>query len=289
MYHVKENIIVMRINIAGVEVDPVTKNQTIAEIDKMIAQKQPGYLVTVYSEFVVFAQKDLDYKRVLNKAKLSLPDGIGILWAARYLALPTQFSIFNLQFLKKILCLWQVLYTGAAIIFNPNYIRSVLSEQVTGSHLIWDIAKLASQNSYSLALVGGHNRVAEITALKLKDKFHNLMITLIDSPEKFDDQVVKKIAQSNSDILLIAYQPPRQEKWLAKNIDKLNVSVAIGLGGTFDYIAGKRLPAPRFVHYMGLEWLFRLITQPWRLKRMWNAIPVFIWTVYRFKVQGLKI
>jgi N-acetylglucosaminyldiphosphoundecaprenol N-acetyl-beta-D-mannosaminyltransferase len=64
----------------------------------------------------------------------------------------------------------------------------------------------------------------------------------------------------------------------------LNVKVAIGLGGTFDYLAGVRQSAPDWVHYMGLEWLWRLITQPWRWKRMWNAIPVFSWLIFKYKV-----
>jgi N-acetylglucosaminyldiphosphoundecaprenol N-acetyl-beta-D-mannosaminyltransferase len=68
----------------------------------------------------------------------------------------------------------------------------------------------------------------------------------------------------------------------------LNVKVAMGLGGTFDYLAGIRLPAPKFVHYIGLEWLWRLVTQPWRIRRIWNAIWVFIGIVYHYKIHQMK-
>jgi N-acetylglucosaminyldiphosphoundecaprenol N-acetyl-beta-D-mannosaminyltransferase len=95
--------------------------------------------------------------------------------------------------------------------------------------------------------------------------------------------VIKEINDSNSDILLIAYSPPKQEQWLYENIQKLNVKMAMGLGGTFDYIAGKQVLPPNFMHQMGLEWLWRLITQPWRIKRIWNAVPVFIWKIYKYK------
>jgi N-acetylglucosaminyldiphosphoundecaprenol N-acetyl-beta-D-mannosaminyltransferase len=234
-------------------------------------------LVTAYSEFIVFAQNDPQYQQVLNNADLSLPDGIGILWAAKYLSLSAK---------NKLQAVWQVVYTGASLIFNPGYCRTVLSEQVTGRKLVWDIAKLAAENDFSLALAGGIDGVANGAAERLKSKFPNLKINLAlsDFPE-FNGDVAQKIQASNSDILLIAYQPPKQEKWLAQNLSKLNVKVAMGLGGTFDYLAGKRAEAPGLIHHMGIEWLWRLITQPWRVKRIWNAIVVFIRTVYRNKVN----
>lgn len=271
-----------KVNIAGVLVDNISNSNTIKKINEIISSGQTKYIVTTYSEFVVFANHDEEYKKILNQAALSLPDGIGILWAAKFLSIPLN---PNSLILNPIIALWQVVYTGAAIIFNPKLIRTVIIEQVTGSHLIWDVAKLASQNNYSLSLIGGENGVAELTAKKLLDRFPDLKINLSLSGTKFNDDLVTQISKSNSDILVIAYQPPRQEKWLAQNLVKLNVNVCMGLGGTFDYIAGKRTQAPRILHYIGLEWLWRLVTQPWRWKRMWNAVPVFIWTVYKFKIK----
>ena len=236
----------MRVNIAGVEIDNITKDQAIARIDEFIKSNQPHYVVTPYSEIVVFAQTDDQYKKVLNSADLSLPDGIGILWAAKYLGFK-------------------------------------IDHRVTGRKLIFDIAKLSSDKKYSLALVGGEGNVAAVTAAELKKLYPNLRVNLALSGRPFDDQIVREIADSNSDILLIAYSPPKQEIWLSENYLKLNTKVAIGLGGTFDYLAGKQLTPPNFVHYIGLEWLWRLITQPKRLKRMWNAIPVFIWKIYQYK------
>lgn len=257
----------MKIDIAGVLIDNVTKQEALKKIDEFIQSGKPHLVVTPYSEFIVFAQNDENYKKVLNSADLSLPDGIGILWAAYYL------SSINYHLLTSL----------AAIILNPAKVRSVIREQVTGSHLIWDLAKLASAKGYSIALVGGKNSVALKTAERLKVSSQSLKVTLALSDQPFDDSLVDQINRSKSDILFIAYSPPKQETWLFENLQKLNVKVAMGLGGTFDYIAKKRPSAPKFMHYMGLEWLWRLITQPYRIKRMWNAVPVFIWKIYKYK------
>jgi len=261
----------MKINIAGVNIDNVTKAQAIERIDEFVKSGTPHYVITPYSEMVVFASRNDRYREALNHADLSLPDGVGILWAAKYLS--SKASLLTTLF---------------AIIFNKLYIRSVIKEQVTGSRLIYDLARLAAEKNYSVALVGGSGNVAAQAAYELKKLYPNLNVKLALSGRPFDEQIIKEIRDSNSDILLLAYSPPKQEMWLAENYQKLNAKVAIGLGGTFDYLAGIRLPAPHFLHSWGLEWLWRLITQPWRIGRMWNALPVFIWKVYKYKSHGTK-
>lgn len=258
----------MKINIAGVYIDNVAKDEAVRKIDEFVKSGQPHYVVTPYSEMIVFAQRTGNYKNVLNKANLSLPDGIGVLWAAKYLS-------------SKV----PLLLSLAAIVFGRKYIRTVIKEQVTGSRLIYDLARLAAQKNYSLALVGGEGNVAAQAAYELKKLYPGLNIKLALSGRPFDEKIIKEINDSNSDILLLAYSPPKQEIWLAENYQKFNCKVAIGLGGTLDYLAGTRAPAPHFLRYIGLEWLWRLITQPWRAKRMWNAVPVFIWKVYKYKID----
>jgi N-acetylglucosaminyldiphosphoundecaprenol N-acetyl-beta-D-mannosaminyltransferase len=266
----------MKIEIAGVLVDNVTAAETLNQIENFVRSGLPHHIVTTYSEFVVEANKNEHYKNVINNAALSLPDGIGIIWAARFLSLPKKNS-----FLTIIDWFW----TLCTIILSPQSLRSVIKEQVTGSRLIWDIAKLAEANGFSLALVGGQNSVAEKSAQALKNKFPDLKINLAVSDQAFDKQIIAQINASNSDILMIAYQPPKQEIWLSENLDRLNTKVAIGLGGTFDYVSGLRLPAPDWMHKLGLEWLWRLITQPWRIKRMWQAIIVFSVLILKSKLQ----
>jgi N-acetylglucosaminyldiphosphoundecaprenol N-acetyl-beta-D-mannosaminyltransferase len=236
----------MKINIAGVLIDDITKTDAIQKIDDFVTSGKSHYIVTPYSEMIVFAQRDEKYKQALNAADLSLPDGIGIVFAAKYLGFK-------------------------------------IHERVTGRLLVFDIAKLCQDKNYSLALVGGTNNVAKRASAELKKQFPNLKINLAVSDKPFDQSIVGEINASNSDILLIAYSPPKQELWLADNIQKLNVKVAIGLGGTFDYLAGIKSVPPIIFHKLGLEWLWRLLTQPTRMKRMWNAVPVFSTIIYKYK------
>ena len=264
----------MKIDIAGILVDNLTYNQTIEAILQICRSAKSEYIVTAYSEQIVFALEDNKYKDVLNNAALSLPDGIGILWAAKYLSRP---GIY-----------WSFVQTLFEIILNPKSIRSIIPEQVTGRYLVYDLVKLANENNFSLALVGGEDNVAVQTAYELKKSHPNLRINLALSGRPFDAQTVHEIADSNSDILLVAYSPPKQEMWIAENLQNLNVKLAIGLGGTFDYIAKKRPAAPKFVHYMGLEWLWRLITQPYRIKRIWNAVPVFVFKILMYKLHASR-
>lgn len=275
----------MKIDIAGVLVDKITKEQVINELDKIVRTDRSVYLVTAYSEMIIFAQRDETYKRILNNAFLTLPDGFGILWAAKFHSLqPIAY------YLQPLSAFFQLIYSLIRALFDKSYFRTVLPEVITGSRLIWDIAKLASEKNYSLALVGGTDSVAAQSANELKKVFPNLHINLTLSGDlAFNEKTVKEIAVSNSDILLIAYSPPRQEIWLSENLQALNVKVAIGLGGTFDYISGHKKSAPITVHKLGLEWLWRLITQPYRIKRIWNAVPVFVWKIYKYKVKMSKI
>jgi N-acetylglucosaminyldiphosphoundecaprenol N-acetyl-beta-D-mannosaminyltransferase len=241
----------MKVDVAGVLVDNVTKDETIAKIDEFVQNGKPHHIVTVYSEFIVFSNRDSKYREILNEAALSLPDGMGVVWAANFLA-------------------------G----------KTIITTKVSGSRLIWDIAKLAQESSYSLALVGGEDSVAAQSAYELKKKFPNLTINLALSGKPFNESTVQEIARSNSDILCVAYAPPKQEMWIAENLPKLNVKVAIGLGGTFDYLANKKIQAPDWISNVGLEWLWRLITQPYRIPRMWNAIVVFSYLVLKTKFKS---
>ena len=271
-----------RINIAGVLVDNISKHEALQKIKNSISSGQSRYVVTTYSEFVVFAQRDEEYRKILNQALLSLPDGVGILWAAKFLSQPFSAGILLMDAFRLFI---RVIYSGMLIVLKPKYIRTVIAERITGSAFIFDLCALAEQLGYSVSLVGGTDKVAEKSAAKLQQIFPRLQINLALSDCRFDDNLIELIGRSKTDLLFIAYSPPEQEKWLANNLEDLNISMGIGLGGTFDYLAGKRPLAPRFLRVTGLEWLWRLLTQPWRWRRMWNAIAVFVWVVYKFKLK----
>jgi len=228
----------MKVDIAGVLIDNVSKAEAIEKIDSFLMSGGSHYVVTPYSEMILEAMNNETYRLALNSADLSIADGISVIYSAR---------LFGYK----------------------------LKERITGSRFVYDIAKFALMKNYSLALVGGEGNVAAQAAYELKNKFPGLKINLALSGRPFDDRIISEINSSNSDILLIAHATVKQELWLSENVKKLTTKVAIGLGGTFDYLSGKYPSAPNFIHSMGFEWLWRLITQPWRITRIWKAVIVF--------------
>ena len=112
--------------------------------------------------------------------------------------------------------------------------------------------------------------------------------TFAGSPRAVDeDEIVAKIQQANPDVIFVAYGAPNQDKWIARNMARLPASVLIGVGGAFDFISGvsaKRAPDLDATH-AGLEWLYRFMQQPSRWRRIWNAVPRFLWLVWRERVQ----
>lgn len=246
-----EPIDVESLYILGVRVDDVTYEEMLEAIDRFIAQGGHHQLVTVNPEFVVTAQDDEEFRRVLNGAALCLPDGVGLLWAARLLGRP-------------------------------------LRERVTGSDGIYRIAEHAARRGYHLFLLGAAPGVAKQAAAVLTARYPGLVIsgTHAGSPTpEEEEEICARVQAARPDILLVAYGHPQQDKWIARNQARCGVPVAIGVGGAFDFVAGVVPRAPRWMRRWGLEWLYRLLRQPWRWRRQ-LALPRFVFLVLRAWVSG---
>jgi len=235
-------------NILGIRIDNLSKTESLMKIEQFLYSDKQNILTTPNPEFLVAAGKDEEFKNILNKADLSLADGFGLVLAAKRQGEP-------------------------------------LKERVAGSDLIWDIARLANEKNKSIFLLGGKDNVAELTAEKLKQKFPGLKIHGFGggelSPEKENKEEIAEINKFAPDILFVAMNFVKQEKWIYKNLEKMpSVKLAAGLGGTFDFISGKAKRAPKFMRHIGLEWLWRLILEPWRWKRIYNAVFKFSWLVF---------
>ncbi|MBI1881140.1 MAG: WecB/TagA/CpsF family glycosyltransferase [Chloroflexi bacterium] len=233
--------------ILGVKVHALTNAQTLALIEAFIASGQPHQLVTVNPEFVVAAQEDEAFREIINQATLALPDGIGLLKAARFLG------------------------------------TAPLPERVAGSDLVVRLAKLSHQKGYRLYFLGAQPGVAEKAIEKLRVLYPNLQVAgcYAGSPSfEENEAILQRILPTRPDILLVAYGAPRQDKWIVRNLDRLQIPVCIGVGGSFDFIAGTAQRAPVWLQRLGLEWLHRLLTQPWRWRRIWNAVPRFSWLIF---------
>jgi len=238
------------VDILGVPVHNVTVDGALALIAQYVHQGTPHQVVTVNPEFVMAAQENSAFLQALRQADLSLPDGIGLLWAARMLGHP-------------------------------------LSERVTGSDSLPLIAALAAKQGLSLYLLGAAPGVAQRAADCLVRANPGLKIvgTYSGSPSiDEEDKIVARITAVDPDMLFVAYGAPNQDLWIRRNLARLNVPVCMGVGGSLDFIAGIVPRAPLWMRKTGIEWLYRLLRQPSRWRRM-LALPRFAWRVLREHFQ----
>jgi N-acetylglucosaminyldiphosphoundecaprenol N-acetyl-beta-D-mannosaminyltransferase len=278
------------IEILGVKVNQVNKKQTLNFIKKTIKQNRKAQIATVNPEFIVEAQTNQQFKRCLNNLDLSVADGVGIKAAAKYNAL----SRSKNKIIKFFQSLFQGLFLiGPAVVFNRNWLDTG-PEIIPGSNLAYDIADLANKNNFSIYLLGAREGIAKLAGKKLKKLYPELSIagSYAGSPAKKEENlIIKKIKEVNPDILLVAYGAPAQDLWIKRNLNKFKKPlVAMGVGGTFDFISGYKdlekkiriYRAPKFFQKLGLEWLYRLIQEPnKRIKRIWVATVIFPWLVWK--------
>ena len=154
-----------------------------------------------------------------------------------------------------------------------------VAERVSGVDLVARICERAADKGYAVFLLGALPGVAEDAARSLQSRCTGLRIVGTRdgyfSPED-EPKVVQEIAEAKPDILFVGLGAPRQEKWISRHMEALQVPVAIGVGGTFDVLAGRAKRAPEWMQRAGLEWLYRLLREPSRLPRMWS-LPRLIW------------
>ncbi|CAG0934783.1 N-acetylglucosaminyldiphosphoundecaprenol N-acetyl-beta-D-mannosaminyltransferase [Thermoflexales bacterium] len=235
-------------SILGVPVHDVTTEETLALIEQFVRDGAPHQVCTVNPEFIMLAQHDADFKRILNQAALNLPDGIGVIWAARRLGQP-------------------------------------LRERVAGSDLVRLIADRAQRTGWRIFLLGAAEGVAQQAAAILHQRYPqaNIVGAYAGSPHVAEAaDIAARIRSSNADVLLVAYGAPRQDKWIEHNLQPTGAAVAIGIGGSLDFIVGKQKRAPQWIQRLGLEWLYRLFREPWRWRRQ-LALPRFVWRVLSAK------
>lgn len=239
------------LRVLGVRVDNVSSAQALAALAAFIQSGKPHHVVTVNPEFVIEARRDAEFHRVLDCADLAIPDGIGLLLAGRLLGRPLQ-------------------------------------QRVAGVDMVRAVAGLASRQRYRLYLLGAAPGVAEAAAAALCSEHPSLQIagTYAGSPAREEEaEIVTRIRTARPHVLFVAYGAPRQDLWIARNLPRLGVPVAMGIGGALDFISGKASRAPAWAQRAGLEWLHRLLREPWRWRRM-LALPRFAALVVWQRIAG---
>jgi N-acetylglucosaminyldiphosphoundecaprenol N-acetyl-beta-D-mannosaminyltransferase len=230
-------------SILGVRVDDVTYEEALAHIEHWVASASGGthQIATVNVEFIMEARRNPAFRGVLAAASLCVPDGVGVLWAAQRQGRP-------------------------------------LRERVAGVDLVERIAARGGERGWRIYFLGAAPGVAERAAMVLAERYPGLQVAgcYAGSPcPEDEDQIVSGVCAARPDVLFVAYGAPRQDLWIARNQARTGVPVALGVGGSFDFIAGVARRAPEWVQRAGLEWLHRLGRQPWRLQRQ-MAIPHFM-------------
>ena len=215
--------------------------------------------MTPNSEIIVNAAKDDELKKIIEQADLVIPDGIGLVYASRIMGVPLRERVTGIDFLEAILGYLEE--TGQSIFF------------------------LGSKPGDA-----GQPSIAEQAARKMKDKYKNLKVAGTHHGYfnfQDEDSLVKLINESGADFLCAALGSPKQEKFVVNHQNQLKVKGAIGVGGSLDVWAGTLKRAPEFYRNHGLEWLYRLIQQPSRYKRM-AVLPLFMIKVVISKYKGGK-
>lgn len=250
-----------KISIFGVNIDKLTLKDAEERVKSFLNSNNINTIYTPNTEIVMEARKDDDLKDILNKGSLVIPDGIGLIYASR---------------IKK----------------KP------LPERVTGFDLSIKILETANENGYSLFLLGGKPGIADMAAENIRKKYPNINVVgtnhgyfkgthtgYIEHEEEI--KVIEKINSLQPDIVFVGFGAPKQEKWIDNNREKLKCKVIIGNGGTIDILAGTVKRAPEIYQKLGLEWLYRLLKDPKRIKRQ-LVLPKFALIVLFSKDDVVK-
>lgn len=225
------------VELFGCNVASVTMEETLKEIEQIIDNKIPTQHVVINAAKVVLMDKDPELKKIIAKCPIINADGQSIVWASKFLKKP-------------------------------------LPERVAGIDLMANLIELSAQKGYSIYFFGAKEEVVCNVVKHYKEKYNNLKVagyrngyfTENDMPDIIDD-----MKKSNADILFVAFSSPKKEYWLAENMDKIGIPFCMGVGGSFDVIAGITKRAPRWMQKCGLEWFYRFLQEP---GRMWKRYLV---------------
>jgi len=230
-------------HILGVRVDDVNLAEAINLVEGWATspETQARMVVTANPEYVMAARSDPDFRELLNQAALVTPDGVGLMYAGRFLKQPFR-------------------------------------ERVTGVAMTHALARRSAETGLNLFLLGAAPGVAEAAANTLRELYPGVNIVGCwagKSGPEGDAESLAKINLARPEIILVAYGMVKQDWWSVRNLSKSGAQVSIGVGGVFDYLAGKAKLAPRWMRQAGLEWLYRLWQEPWRWRRILVAVPWF--------------
>jgi N-acetylglucosaminyldiphosphoundecaprenol N-acetyl-beta-D-mannosaminyltransferase len=232
----------------GIKINEEKKEVILKKIEEFIRERKPHYIITLNTFGFTLAQKDEEFKNIVNSADIVIPDGAGIIFAAKFL-------------------------------------KNLKLERIAGIDLICDLFKISKYKYWSFYFLGAKREVINKCVENLKKDYPYLKILGARDgyfKEEEEKEIVKDIREKKPDILLAGMGMPKQEKFIYRYKKELDVPVCIGVGGSFDVLAGVVKRAPKIFQKIGAEWLYRTIQEPKRFKRI-SCIPEFLFLILRSK------
>ncbi|AWB46257.1 glycosyltransferase [Paenibacillus sp. CAA11] len=248
MNEVKQIEAIPTVNVLGISVCKWGMADTVNYLTEAVESGRPHQVITANPIMVMAALGDSNYKKVFDEAELIVPDGAGVVWAAGKLGHP-------------------------------------VAERVAGFDLLHELMRAGQSRSWRVYLVGSTQEVIQETAGRLQKLYPGTEI--VGYRDGFfgpteDAEVIKTIVEAKPHLLFVARGADTQEPWIGRYKEQLGVPVMMGVGGSFDIISGKSKRAPKFMQRMRLEWFYRLVKEPTRIRRM-LALPKFVVKVTREK------
>jgi len=252
------------------------------QVENRVKGGQKTAIFTPNPEFVILAKKDRSFGDILSSANINLPDGSYLFWARE--VQKRQEGVRNWSewsFWRRLLA-----SIGWGISASARlHLGDLSSARITGADFMIDLCCLAEKNGWSVFLLGAAPGVAQKASTKLKSAFPKLKIagTFAGDGKIMGDketkEVISKVTKDGQNIhfLFVAYGMGKQERWINRNLSQVPVGLAMGVGGSFDYLV-KVSRAPQWLQRRGLEWFYRLLRQPWRLGRQIRLLE-FVWLV----------
>ena len=271
------------VDILGVKISKVDYATATEEIERFLVDGKRHYVVTPNPEFIVLAQTDEEFRQILNQADLAIPDGVGLRVGTRVTGTGLMIKLCGLAARKG----YSVFLLGGRGGVAKEAAKR-LKERFANLNIVGTCEGDPGEEfdeEIRRKLEAGNSKLERKLEAGSWKRASRRPVSSIKPPASSQASSLK-LQASSIDFLFVAYGAPKQEKWIAKNLDKIPVRVAMGVGGAFDFIAGKKRRAPLALRRMGLEWFWRLIQEPRRFPRIFNATIKFPLLVFLHKLKS---
>lgn len=270
-------------NILGIKITSTSRDGLLASIGEKVSKKDKFFIVTPNPEIVLMASDDWLLKKAILRADYSVPDGIGLAQAYRFLSLDIPYD-----FLRPARLIFEWSKITIDTLIDRKRVTKYL-EIIKGRELFWDVVRILDENKQRVYFFGGENGESQKTIEKISQKYKNIVAKTAyefpiygknGQPATTKDRILHKkvlgsIKMFDPDFIFVAMSPPKQEKWILRNFFRLNATGAMAIGGTFRYVSGLSKLPPKWIEDLSIEWFWRLITEPFRFKRILNALLIF--------------